>query len=85
MTASVTDLEPQLSTALISVTQVKATIAAQARERELQVDHAFENLFGALREQKELIQQQIAEEVEQKNEALGQQREQLTSAYSDSS
>ncbi len=82
-TTSVTDLEPQLSTALISGMQVKAAIAAQARERELQVEHAFETLFSALREQKERIQRQIAEEVEQKNEALGQQREQLTSVYSD--
>ena len=83
VSASVTDLEPQLSTALISGMQVKASIAAQARERELQVEHAFENLFGALREQKELIQRQIAEEVQQKNEALGQQKEELTSVYSD--
>lgn len=83
VTTSVTDLEPQLSTALISVTQVKATIAAQARDREMQVDHAFESLFGALRKQKQLIQQQIVDEVEQKNKALGQQREQLTSVYSD--
>ena len=83
VTTSVTDLEPQLSTALISGMQVKATIAAQASERELQVEHAFENLFSALTEQKELIQRQIAEEVERKNEALGQQREHLTSVYSD--
>ena len=83
VTASATEMEPQLSTALISVMQVKATIAAQARERELQVEHAFENMFCSLREQKELIQQQIAEELEWKNEALWQQKEQLNSVYSD--
>ena len=83
VSASVTDLEPQLSTALISGMQVKATIAAQARERELQVERAFEFFFSTLREQKELIQRQIAEEVQQKNEALGQQKEELTSVYSD--
>ena len=77
----VKECKSNLTAAIVEVQQTKVEVDSQARKRQLQVDAAFEGMIALLQNKWQQLRDEIAGELKEKNDALSQQKDQLTSLF----
>ena len=79
--AEVKEYKSKVTAAIVEVQQTKVEVDSQARTRQLQVDAAFEEMIALLQRKQQQLHDEIAGELKEKNDALSQQKDQLSSLF----
>ena len=81
MATKIKEHKSNLTAAIVEVQQTKVEVDSQARTRQLQVDAAFEGMIALLQRKQQQLRDEIAGELKEKNDALSQQKDQLSSLF----
>ena len=83
MATKIKEHKSNLTAAIVKVQQTKVEVDSQARTCQLQVDAAFEGMIALLQRKQQQLRDEIAGELKEKNDALSQQKDQLTLLFSE--
>ena len=71
----------KVATAITEVVQIKSEVDSQARTRLSQIDAAFEGMISLVQGKWQHLRSEVADEQREKNDALSQQKDQLTQLF----